>query len=170
MAREWHGGLGCPHEAARVQRPLADAQAPPSPRSSAAHSRGACRQPCNRSRLGDDVLSVTVRVPGDQGRDRRVAGLTVRGPALIIRRSQGWCVIRQPPTMSTFHVSAASCRVDRAWPTAFGAAVQSGATSAAARQFGPRDRPAGRLETVQKVLTGVTGLTLYPTKRCAGRD
>lgn len=36
----------------------------PSPRSSAAHSRDGRRQPCNRSRLGNEVLPVTGRAQG----------------------------------------------------------------------------------------------------------
>ena len=57
----WHICGMPPTRRTRRQRDHAATQAPPSPRSSAAHGRGGHGQPCNRSRSPVDRLSVTVR-------------------------------------------------------------------------------------------------------------
>lgn len=88
--------------------------APPSPRSTAAHSRDGRCQPCNRLRPTGDLRSVTGRMQMDRrGHNRREAGLTAFGPALTMRPSRGWWPFRQPPTMRT-PASSDALRVPRA--------------------------------------------------------
>jgi hypothetical protein len=86
-----------PARRAASPNPPATNHAPPSPRSTAAHSRVGRCQPCNRSRPTNDVRAVAVRARGDHhGRDRREAGLTAFGSALTIRRSRGRWSFRRP--------------------------------------------------------------------------